>query len=321
MLLLANDEGAPGVQETVRRLRAGAAALDAIEAGIRIVEADPKVRTVGCNSWPNLIGELELDAAVMDGRTLRTGAVGALRGFRHPISVARKVMEELPFEIMVGAGAARFAAEIGAEAGINETAEGRAALQEFLARNGTADELARWPDGPLVRLARKSADPQGGGAPGEQRDTTVYIAQDATRNLCVGASTSGWAWKYPGRLGDTPIVGAGSYAIEEYGAAACTHTGEMTIRAETAHAVVLYMKTGMPLDRAVDAAIDDLRRLRSGLIADVTIHACDPGGRHRVVHAHVPGQDYWSRWGVVRYWLWTEAMAEPELRPAEMIAL
>ena len=93
----------------------GAAALDAIEAGIRVVEADPDVHSVGPNSWPNILGALQLDAAVMDGTTRRSGAVGAIEGFAHPISIARAVMERLPHEILVGEGAARFAREIGAE--------------------------------------------------------------------------------------------------------------------------------------------------------------------------------------------------------------
>src|SRR5207237_1169552 len=78
------------------------------------------------------------------------------------------------------------------------------------------------------------------------------------------ASTSGWAWKYPGRLGDTPIIGAGSYADTRHGAAACTHTGEMTIRAGTARAIVLYLKLGYALEEAVAAALDDLKALKAG---------------------------------------------------------
>ncbi|MBE7200968.1 MAG: isoaspartyl peptidase/L-asparaginase, partial [Parafilimonas terrae] len=92
MIFLCNGEGAPGVDATVAALRNGAAALDAIEAGIRLVEADPKVRSVGPGSWPNILGRLQLDAAVMDGGSLRTGAVGALEGFAHPLGVARAVL-------------------------------------------------------------------------------------------------------------------------------------------------------------------------------------------------------------------------------------
>ena len=115
MILLTNNEGTLGVPTTARLLAEGAHALDAIEAGIRLIEADPSVRTVGRGGWPNLLGEMELDACMMDGSTLRTGAVGALQGYLHPVSVAREIMRRLPHEFLVGDGAARFAREIGAE--------------------------------------------------------------------------------------------------------------------------------------------------------------------------------------------------------------
>ena len=92
MIVVTNNEGTPGVPVTARRLGEGAAALDAIEAGIRLVESDESIRTVGRGGWANLLGEVELDAAVMDGTTLRSGAVGALKGFLHPVSVARRCM-------------------------------------------------------------------------------------------------------------------------------------------------------------------------------------------------------------------------------------
>jgi L-asparaginase len=90
MILVTNNEGTLGVPTTARRLAEGAHALDAIEAGIRLIEADPSVRTVGRGGWPNLLGEMELDACMMDGSTLRSGAV-ALQGFLHPVSVAREI--------------------------------------------------------------------------------------------------------------------------------------------------------------------------------------------------------------------------------------
>jgi len=109
MILVTNNEGTVGIPTTARMLAAGAPALDAIEAGIRLIEADPVVRTVGRGGWPNLLCELELDACVMDGTSLRTGAVGALKGYLHPVSVAREIMRRLPHEFLVGEGAARFA--------------------------------------------------------------------------------------------------------------------------------------------------------------------------------------------------------------------
>ena len=304
MILLTNDAGRSGVQESARLLQQGTAALDAIEAGIRLVEADPTVRSVGYNSWPNILGEVELDAAVMDGTTLRTGAVGALVGFHHPVSVARQVLERLPHEILVGAGAARFAAEIAAERIDNLTASSRAAWEQVLAAHASAELRADWEHAPLTALCQRVTDPQ------LQKGTTVFLAQDHASAVASGVSTSGWAWKYPGRLGDSPIIGAGSYADSAYGAAACTHTGEMTIRACTARSVVLYMKMGLTVEQAVLEAIRDLHRLRGGLIQGVAVHAIDASGNFTVA---TTGDIE------VEYWVWTEGLAAPERRHATRV--
>ncbi|MGF6920139.1 hypothetical protein OKW28_004336 [Paraburkholderia sp. 40] len=109
------------------------------------------------------------------------------------------------------------------------------------------------------------------------------------------------------------MIGAGSYADSRYGASACTGAGEMTIRAGTARAVVLYMKMGMSVERAVSEAVDDMRALKGGLISRVTIHAIDAAGNHRVVAVNgLPGN---------HYWVWTPAMAQPERRACELIQI
>ena len=111
----------------------------------------------------------------------------------------------------------------------------------------------------------------------------MFLAHDSAGNICSGTSTSGWGWKYPGRLGDSPIIGAGSYADTRYGAAACTGAGEMTIRCCTARSIVLYMKAGASVGDAVLEAAEDMRALKGGLISRVTIHAIDRKGNHKVV--------------------------------------
>jgi L-asparaginase len=143
-------------------------------------------------------------------------------------------------------------------------------------------------------------------------DTTVFLALDATGNICSGTSTSGWGWKYPGRLGDSPIVGAGSYADTRYGAAACTGAGEMTIRCCTARSIVLYMKAGASVAEAVYAAAEDMRELKGGLISRVTIHAIDRNGDHKVVAVNGSRDN--------KYWIW-EGQGVPELRSAEPVAV
>ncbi len=307
MIIVTNNEGRSGIAETARRLEQRQAALDAIEAGIRLVEADESVHTVGRGGWPNLLGEVELDASIMDGTTLRTGAVGALQGFLHPISVARQLLERLPHEILVGSGAARFAHEIGAETGDLLMPHARDAWDRWFEAEVPGDQQKLWPSTPLAELCRHAIDPEVG------RDTTVFIAQDEGGHIGAGTSTSGWGWKYPGRLGDSPIIGAGSYADSRYGACACTGVGEMSIRAGTARSVILYLKMGLSVQEAVYEAVDDLRALSGGLLGRVTIHAIDRKGEHKVVAVNGNSENH--------YWIWHTGMAEPMAYPAEVIAI
>jgi L-asparaginase / beta-aspartyl-peptidase len=302
MIILTNQEGGVGIGATADALAHGAAALDAVEAGVRLVETDPKIRSVGFNSWPNILGQVELDAAVMDGASLRTGAVGGLIGFRNPVSVARAVLERLPHEILVGPGAARFADEIGAERIENLTPASRATWERILSEALDDAQRAAFPDIPLAELCQRATDPE------YQKDTTVFLAIDQGGGMASAVSTSGWAWKYPGRLGDSPIIGAGSYADAAYGACACTHTGEMTIRAGTSRSVVLYLKMGLSLEDALFEAGRDLKRLKGGLLRGVALHAIDAKGNHLVAsYGEAKGIDYW---------VWQQGMAAPERRYA-----
>jgi L-asparaginase len=145
--------------------------------------------------------------------------------------------------------------------------------------------------------------------PERVRDTTVFLCQDASGGIHAATSTSGWGWKYPGRLGDSPIAGAGFYADSRYGAAACTHTGEMTIRCSTARTIVLAMKLGRSLSDAIQIAVDELAELTEGFLAGVVIHAIDAHGNHEVVNFRCPGD--------IAYWLWDDSMSAPEKRAAK----
>jgi L-asparaginase len=301
-IILANSEGGVGMAAAVAVLRQNLPALDIIEAGIRPVELDPTVRSVGVGGWPNLLGEMELDASIMDGRTLRVGAVGALKGFLNPISVARRVMETLPHVFLVGEGAAQFAAEQGFEQGEVLTDVARTEWEAWLKQHVPAEVWAKWPNVPLTEWARLTADPV------TAHGTTTFLVQDQKGDLAGGVSTCGWAWKYPGRLGDSPVIGAGNYADNRYGAAACTGMGELAIRAATARSVVLYMKMGMSVEEACREAVADLRALHRDYRGWITIHAIDATGKPYVVCTHPHGD--------VKYWLWTEDMDEPEVRQA-----
>ena len=253
MLLVGSENAINALPAAMAVLKAGGSALDAVETAIRLVEIDPEEHSVGLGSWPNLLGELELDASLMDGRTRASGAVGALQGYPYAISVARKVLEELPHVFLVGQGAADFAAEMGFARQETLTP---VAKEEWMARLLVKVPAAELPDllhrrkmAPWVSLAK---DPQ------RIHGTVDVIAIDGGGNIASGVSTSGWAWKYPGRLGDSPIIGAGNYCDNRYGAAGCTGHGELAIRAGTARSVVLFMQMGLSLADACAAAIRDL---------------------------------------------------------------
>ncbi len=255
MIVVTSANGVVGIREAVAILRNGGTALDAVEAATRLVEANPDDHTVGYGGYPNLLGEVELDASIMDGRSLRAGAVGALKGYKHPISIARKVMEELPHVLLVGEGAARFAAEMGFERENLLTDAAHQVYQQGL--SGALPEDKRdWMNegisGNLARLARITADPE------HAAGTVNFIAQDRNGDIACAVSTSGWAWKYPGRLGDSPIIGAGNYADSRYGACGCTGWGELALRCGTARSVVLYQRMGFGLEQAARQAMRDL---------------------------------------------------------------
>jgi len=273
MIVIASNNGRVGVPAAMEVLRTGGSALDAVEAGIRLVEDEAGDHSVGLGGLPNLLGQVELDASIMDGRTLACGAVGALRGYGHPISVARRVMEELPHVLLVGTGAERFAAEMGFRRRQLLTEEAMEIWRERLRQElpeGAFEALAERHD---LRKLAKLAVKRGGG-------TVNFIARDREGNIASGVSTSGLPWKYPGRVGDSPLIGAGNYADNRYGAAACTGLGEMAIRAGTARSLVLYMKMGLSLEEAGRAAMEDLRALAGSYLGEMNIVALDKEGHH-----------------------------------------
>lgn len=288
MLIIASHNGAIGMRQAMDALQRGGSALDAVEIGTRLVEANPDEHSVGYNGYPNILGELELDASIMDGRTLNSGAVALLRGYPYAISVARQVMERnLPHVLLAGEGAERFAREIGAEGWDEMLSDDiRQVWQARLASVGAAQGAARQPDEtPLLDLVKLATDPQ------RVAGTVNFIVIDSAGDIGSGVSTSGWAWKYPGRIGDSPIIGAGNYADNRYGACACMGMGEMAIRAGTARSVVLYMQMGMSLEAAAHTAMRDLRDLGGDYMGHMSLIALDRHGEH-IGLASEPGRQY-----------------------------
>jgi isoaspartyl peptidase/L-asparaginase-like protein (Ntn-hydrolase superfamily) len=202
--------------------------LDAIEQGCNVAELDPEDMSVGFGGLPNEDGVVELDAAIMDGRTHAAGSVMALRGIKTPISVARRVMEKTKHVYLAGDGALQFALREGF-------------LQETLL---TAKSLARYNEW-LLNKRRPSY---------WNHDTMGLLARDAKGNLAGGCTTSGVGFKLAGRVGDSPIIGGGLYVDNDIGAAVATGLGEEILRVCAAHLVVERMRHGHSPQRACEEA-------------------------------------------------------------------
>lgn len=306
MIVLGNNESWPGIGTSAQKLREGAHGLDALVAGVSLVEAEEKVRSVGYGGWPNLLGNMEFDAAVMDGTTRDYGAVAGVPRTLQVARLAKAVLEHLPHTMLVGEGARRFADEQGLADDPVLHEHSKKVWWRKLEEVMNGQQKNAFPDGPLASLTTAICDPE------KVRDTTVFLGQDQAGNICTTTSTSGWAWKYPGRVGDSPIPGAGFYADTRYGAAACTHTGEMTMRCSTARTIVLAMKLGRSLDEALCLAVEELQELSEGYLGPVVIHAIDHQGAHRVINVGCEEE--------IVYWVWTPALGTPQKRQALLAA-
>ena len=267
-VIVASGNGASALPAGMRVLARGGSALDAVEACSKVIEADTTDTSVGRGGKPNVLGEVELDASIVDGTTHRSGAVAALKGYLHPISVARAVMERTPHVFIVGEGAARFAREIGAETTENLTPSTRKLWVERLRSVGETPASVRR-RAKLLPIVRKTVR--------EERGTVNFLALDGNGDLASAVTTSGWAYKYPGRVGDSPVVGAGNYCDSRYGAAACTGYGELAIRNVTAKTAVDRLASGMPPDMVARAAIADANELED---AAFNIVVLSPKGVH-----------------------------------------
>ena len=288
MLIIASHNGAIGIADAMHSLKNGGSAMDAVEIGIRAVETNPDDHTVGYNGYPNILGELELDASIMDGKTLNSGAVALMRGFPYAISVARQVLERrLPHVLLAGEGAERFAREIGAEQWDDMlTDEIREVWRKRLAASAASGELPDLTgDTPLLDWVKLATDPE------RVAGTVNFIAIDGAGDIAAGVSTSGWAWKYPGRIGDSPIIGAGNCADNRYGACGCTGMGEMAIRSGTARSLVLYLQMGMSVHEAARQAMTDLRDLGGDYIGGMNLVALDKDGNY-IGMTTEPGRTY-----------------------------
>ena len=298
MIIVSSINGKIGIPRAMAVLRQGETAVDAVEAGTREVERNSADHSVGLGGLPNILGEVRLDALIMDGSTLRAGAVGAVGEQIHVITLARRVMDHTPHVFLVADGAERFAREIGMRPEDPLTAGATAQWRERLRRCFPDLDL----DGLRERSTLLDLVKALNGHWTPSHGTVNFLAQDREGNLAAAVSTSGWPWSYPGRLGDSPVIGAGGYADNRWGAAASTGTGEVAIRTSTARSVILYMKMGLALPEALQEALRDLRDLHDPHAEHIALIGLDRAGRH-AGYTHRPNE---------RYAYMTDAMTEPE---------
>ena len=222
-------------------------AVDAVEAGVRVPEADPTNQTIGYGGLPDRDGRVTLDACIMD-ENYNCGSVMALEYITHAISVARLVMEKTPHIVLAGDGALQFALANGFKKENLLTPESEKAWKEWL-KEAKYEPVMNIEN----RLFDKSKDPMPGGP--DNHDTIGMIAMDAKGNLSGACTTSGMAFKMHGRVGDSPIIGAGLYVDNEIGAATSSGVGEEVIRIVGSHLVVELMRQGYSPENACKEAV------------------------------------------------------------------
>lgn len=217
-------------------------AFDAVEAGVKVCEADINNRSVGIGGLPDSSGKVTLDACIMNENS-ECGSVACLEGIEHPVSVARAVMEKTPHVMLVGKGARKFALEQGFGKIKTPVKEAKKTWKEW-----KKEEKRKAPE-----------------INHENHDTIGMLALDQFGNLSGACTTSGWAYKVPGRVGDSPIIGAGLFVDNEIGAACATGMGEAIIRIAGSHTVVELMRQGHSPQKACEMAVDRIIRKHKNL--------------------------------------------------------
>jgi len=226
-------------------LQQGGSALDAVEKGINLIEEDPDNLTVGIGGLPDREGHVTLDACIMD-QDSRCGSVMGVEHIVNVISLARRVMEKTPHVILVGDGALQFALDQGFKKTNLLTPKSEALWKEWLKTSNYQPRMN-------IENELYKKDPMPGGK--DNHDTIGLIAMDAKGNIAGGCSTSGMAYKMRGRVGDSPVIGAGLFVDNEIGAATSTGVGEEVIRCVGSHLVVELMRHGYTPENACKEAV------------------------------------------------------------------
>ncbi len=241
--------------EALRILTQGGSGLDAVEKGIWVTENDLSNSSVGAGGMPNAKGVVQLDACIMSGPGHRAGSVAAIEGIRHPISAARRVMEKTKHVMLVGSGAREFALKEGLETAEMPT---EARRREWL----------------LWKSKQENAD-------GKNHDTIALILLAPDGHFYGGCSTSGWAYKLSGRVGDSPIIGGGLYVDDQVGAAGATGLGENVMRYCGSFQVVSFMQRGAtPTEACLETVKAIARKDPKGSDLSINFIAVDKKGRY-----------------------------------------
>jgi N4-(beta-N-acetylglucosaminyl)-L-asparaginase len=251
------DFGVVANKEAWKTLAAGGRALDAVEAGVRIPEADMNNHTVGRAGYPDRDGHVSLDACIMD-EFGNCGSVAAIENIAHPISVARLVMEKTPHVMLVGAGATQFAIEQGFKKEKLLTPESYKAWKQWLKKAEYS---------PVLNIENKQKRP----GSKYNHDTIGMLAIDAKGNISGACTTSGMAFKMRGRVGDSPIIGAGLYVDNEVGGATSTGVGEEVIRNVGSFLVVELMRQGHSPEDACKEAVNRIIKKKPQIAKEIQV--------------------------------------------------
>jgi N4-(beta-N-acetylglucosaminyl)-L-asparaginase len=253
---------APNVKanlEAWKTLGTGGRAVDAVEAGVQIPEADPSDMSVGYGGLPDRDGKVTLDACIMDEQG-NCGAVMFLESIMHPIKVARLVMDKTPHVQLAGEGALQFALANGFKMENLLTPESEKAWKEWL-RTSKYDPMT------IPKLLEQKNEP----GQLNNHDTIGMIALDASGDLSGACTTSGMAYKMRGRVGDSPIIGAGLYVDNEVGAATSTGVGEEVVRICGSHTVIELMRQGLSPEQACKKTVERIVKKRGAKAKELQV--------------------------------------------------
>ena len=265
--------GRAGNERALQVVQDGGTTLDGVEAGIRLVET-AGIGSVGLGGRPNAAGYAQLDACIMHGPGQQAGSVAAIEGIVHPITAARRVMENTPHVMLAGEGARWFALQEELES--VEITDNEQKKKTWLETQQAKSSAART----ATAATDVSQETATGDGPRDTHDTITLLALGEDGTISGGCSTSGWANKLPGRVGDSPIIGSGLYVDNEVGAAGATGLGENVMRYCASFQVVELMRQGLHPQQACRQTIDRIARVDpAGQRLDINFVALDKRGR------------------------------------------